>query len=199
MKEIRKRFPADTTLEYTTFLNDKKVDSELYAFFQQASIVNSKKEAIVYKKDLPKQADICSAIGIKSPKTLRVHLKYLIDNGYLEEREDTYYLPNKEEIYFLIPLETVKFLHDCVKERIVKIYIYLGQRWKYKGIDYEFTVEEIAQHIGINLSGHTRNYEIINHSLVCLRNNGLIDYVEFYKDNKPKKRLTNFSLTYKNE
>lgn len=29
---IQKRFPADTTLEYSTFLNNKKIDAELYAF-----------------------------------------------------------------------------------------------------------------------------------------------------------------------
>jgi hypothetical protein len=31
MSDIKKRFPADTTLEVNTFLNDKKINGELYA------------------------------------------------------------------------------------------------------------------------------------------------------------------------
>lgn len=34
---IEKRFPADTTLTSLTFLNDKKIDGELYALFQSMS------------------------------------------------------------------------------------------------------------------------------------------------------------------
>lgn len=76
--------------------------------------------------------------------------------------------------------------------------MYLGQRWKYKQNDYIFTIEEIAMHVGINLNNNSRNYEMINNALVCLKNNGLIDYVEFYENEKPRKRLTNFSTIVKN-
>lgn len=31
-KTISKRFPADTGLDYLTFLNDKNIDGELYAY-----------------------------------------------------------------------------------------------------------------------------------------------------------------------
>jgi len=31
-KGYEKRFPADTTLEKLTFLNNKKIDGELYAY-----------------------------------------------------------------------------------------------------------------------------------------------------------------------
>jgi len=60
-----------------------------------------------------------------------------------------------------------------------------------------FTIDEIAQHIGITLGNHTRNYEIINNCLICLSNSELITYVDFYENDKPKKRLTNFSLNHK--
>jgi hypothetical protein len=33
MAEDKKRFPANTTLDTTTFLNDKKVNGELYAYY----------------------------------------------------------------------------------------------------------------------------------------------------------------------
>ena len=50
----------------------------------------------------------------------------------------------------------------------------------------------------MNLNGHSRNYEIINNALICLKNNELINYVEFYEGKYPKKRLTNFSFKVKN-
>ena len=50
---ITKRFPANTTLEESTFLNDKKINGELYAFLQSMSYANEKKKTVVYKKDLP--------------------------------------------------------------------------------------------------------------------------------------------------
>jgi hypothetical protein len=32
IEKKEKRFPADTALDHLTFLNDKKIDSELYAY-----------------------------------------------------------------------------------------------------------------------------------------------------------------------
>lgn len=146
---------------------------------------------------MPTQAEICHNLGIKSPKTLRAHLNYLIQTGYVEDRETEYYLPNKEDIFTLLPLSTIKFLHDCLKDQVVKIYLYLGQRWNYKGTQYVFTIQELAEHTGIKLEGNLRGYETINNALTCLTNNGLISYVEYYENEKPRKRLTNFSLEYK--
>ena len=44
---IKKRFPADTSLEYTTFLNDKKVNAELYALLQTYSRPDSEERTII--------------------------------------------------------------------------------------------------------------------------------------------------------
>ena len=96
----------------------------------------------VIKKDMPAQSKICEKIGVKSPKTYRAHLKYLIDAGYVIEEEDKYILPNVEDIYLLLPLNTLHFILDTITESVIKIYIYLGQRYKYKN-DYVFTQEEI--------------------------------------------------------
>ena len=45
--------PADPILENLTFLNDKKVDGELYAFLQSYSYPDEQKRTVVNKKDLP--------------------------------------------------------------------------------------------------------------------------------------------------
>ena len=54
---IYKQFPADTTIEKLTFLNDKKVDEKLYAYFLEISYgING--ETVVFKKDLPTQEQL---------------------------------------------------------------------------------------------------------------------------------------------
>ena len=60
-------------------------------------------------------------LGIKSPKTYRAHLDYLIKNNFIIEDKKDYILSKAEDIYFLIPLDTIKFLNDTTKENVVKI------------------------------------------------------------------------------
>lgn len=142
---------------------------------------------------------MCQTLGIKSPKTLRNHLNYLIEQGYVQECKDKYILPEMENIYFLIPLKTLRYLNDNCKEHVIKIYVYLGQRYKWaleKGILYEFTLEELGNHIGIKVKNNSRGYEIINNALDLLSNSGLIDYVSFFDGQMQKKKLTKFSYEY---
>ena len=77
-----------------------------------------------------------------------------MDNG-------DYLLPKKENIYFLIPLETLTYINDNCKEHVIKIYVYLGQRYKFaleQGRQYEFTSEELGEHIGIKVKNNSRGY-----------------------------------------
>ena len=200
-KIVKKRFPATTELNNLTFLNDKKVDGELYAYFQSLSKYEDEK-TYVLKKDLPKQTDICEILGIKSPKTYRTHLLYLIEQGYIIEEEDKYILPRVEDIYFLIPLKTLQYLNDNCREHIIKIYIYLGQKYKFglvKGSQYEFTLEEIGEHIGLKIKNNSRAYSVINNALDLLVNSRLIDYISFFDGQVQKKRLTEFSFDFKSK
>ena len=101
---------------------DKNIDAELYAFLQSISMPNDGVTEVI-KKDMPAQSKICEKIGVKSPKTYRAHLKYLIDIGYVIEEEDKYILPNVEDIYLLLPLDTLHFILDTITESVIKIYI----------------------------------------------------------------------------
>ena len=104
---IQKRFPADTDLKKDiTFLKDPKIDAELYSYLQSLSFPDEG-VTVVAKIDLPSQAEIAKKIGVKSTKTYRAHLQYLIETGYVEDYDDHYVLPNIEEIYMLLPLETI--------------------------------------------------------------------------------------------
>lgn len=200
-----KRFPANTTLDELTFLNDKSIDGELYAYLQELSkpILNSETkviETIVMKKEMPTQAKICEVIGIKSPKTLKVHLDYLIEKNYIEVRDGNYILLEQENIFFMIPLNTIKYLTDNCREHVIKIYVYLGQRHKWAlslgKPYYEFTLEELGQHIGIKIKNNSRGYEIINNALDLLYNSNLIDYCSYFDGSMQKKKLLKFSLVH---
>ena len=204
----QKRFPANTTLETSTFLNNKKLNGELYALLQGISnfdvIDKEHNEYVTYvlKSNLPLQNDMCKSLGIKSPKTLRQHLQYLLESGYIVKGEGdiAYYLPEMEDIYFLIELETLQYLNDNCREHVIKIYIYLGQRYKMaktQGKKYIFTLEEIGDHIGIGVKNHSRQYEVIKHALELLSNSGLVKYSDYVVGTKIKKQLDGFSFSYK--
>lgn len=190
--QIQKRFPANTVL------NDKKVDGELYALYQEYSRpVEEDGEyiTIVNKKDLPTQTVICAKLGIKSAKTYRSHRDYLVDSGYVidDAEQGRYILPNKESIFLMIPLRTLQFLNDTIKEQVIKVYIYLGQRWKFKK-DYVFTVKEVGQHIGVKVDNDSRAYTLINNALLCLESIGLIKVENIGGKPVPKKKLVNFTF-----
>lgn len=56
--ETQRRFPADTSLESITFLNNKKINGELYGMFQALSKSpfgqgGKRGDTVVYKKDMP--------------------------------------------------------------------------------------------------------------------------------------------------
>lgn len=191
-------------MKTNTFLNDKKIDGELYAYYQSISekeLYEGNYRTIVKKSSIPNQSEICKKIGIKSPKTLRTRLEYLITKGFITVlKNGDYWLENKEDIYFLIPLKTIQYLRDNCKEHVFKIYVYLGQRHQYalkNGFQYTFSSEELGEHIGIKIKNNARGYEIINNALNLLENSGLIGYVEYFDGKVRAKKLTGFSLEHK--
>jgi biotin operon repressor len=113
LSESQRRFPANTSLDSITFLNNKKINGELYGMFQSMAQSpfgrkGDKNDTVVYKKDLPTQSEICAKLNMKSPKTLRAHITQLIETGYLieDEKNKCYILPEKEDMYLLVPLTT---------------------------------------------------------------------------------------------
>ena len=207
MADVKRRFPANVSLTDNTFLNNKKINGELYGMLQslaQSPFVHDSSgrrgKTIVYKKDMPSQNAICEKLGIKSPKTLRSHIAYMIGAGYLAETEDGkgYVIPEQEEIYLMVPIETTQYLWDNCKEHIFKIYVYLGQRFKYmQDINkeyYDFTLNEIGEHLGIGVKNHSEVYRVLNNALQLLQDVGLIRFEEVYKDKIPYKRLYDFSF-----
>ena len=205
MNKNEKRFPATVTLEALNFLNDKKINGELYAYLQGISeflvIDKASNDYVCYimKNKMPKQTVMCEILGIKSPKTLRTNLAYLIKKGYVIEESDRYVLPEAENVYLLIPLKTLQYLNDNCKDHVIKIYVYLGQRYKWglqDGFTYEFTLKDIGTHLGLKIENNSRGYEIINNALDLLVNSGLISYSVYFDGVKQKRKLTGFSFEY---
>lgn len=183
---INKKIPTELK-----FFTDKKINSELYAFLCLLTNENN----IVYKVNIPPQGDICQAIGMKSPVTLRTHLKYLIEQGYIINKKEYYYLPEPQS-YLEIPLETLKILFNLKTEGLIKIYSFLGQQQKTFN-NYFFTTDIISeQGLGIKLNNNSKNYKVVNDALNCLINLGLIEYTMDFQ--KTQKKLISFSLTPKN-
>lgn len=203
MGTIVKSFPADTAEKKvkTTFLNDNKVDGLMYAYFQSLSkpfqLLDGGYETRVDKAMLPSQEKAAKKIRIGTAKTWRSHLNILLNKGYIVDKGEYYVLPQVEEIFFTIPLETLKFMVDVLQEDVIKVYIYLGQRYKYAqsiGTLYSFTRKELAQALGKSYSDGNR--EFIDHALDCLMNNGLIRVVT-YSDGKARRlRLVKFNFEY---
>lgn len=206
----QKRFPANTIMEYQTFLNDKRVNGELYALLQRYSryeVLDKEKNKFrtyVLKKEMPTQKAMAEMLGMSSTKTFKAHFDYLVDQGYIipknEGKNIIYELPEKEDIYLLIPLETLQYLNDNCREHVIKIYVYLGQRYKMalkENRDYIFTLEEIGEHIGLGVKNHSLGYRAINHALELLENSGLITYVSYFDGISKKKKLVGFNFEYR--
>ena len=210
---IKKTFPADTAKkeEYLTFLNDSKVDAELYALLLSYSYGvpgngQHGPETRVDKEDFPTQQQIANmlnkdGIDLKTGKvnsisraTVNNHLQYLKKKGYLADCGNYYQIIQKEKMYFQMPLELVEFFINTVKPLVLKTYIYLGQRYKYKP-GYEFTIKEIAEHLGIN---YQWNHGAIRSALIVLEDLGLISIKETKKTNVSSAiQLNDFSYEIK--
>lgn len=175
-KEIKKRFPATIAMEKLTFLNDKKIDAELYAYLQSCSKVENGQTVVRYRDLPPTQKELYESIGIKSPKTYHKHLEYLEETKYIEKLPDGtgWVLPNQEDHFVFIPLETLQLMIDTFKDPVVKIYLYLGQKWKNKNCKKQFTYIELGEHTGIDVRGNARGYTTIRNILTVLQNNNLI-------------------------
>lgn len=200
----QKRMPADwikTIEEGLTFLNDKKIDGELYAYLMSQSY-GKNGQTVVEKKKLPTQSEICQIIGIKSRTTYNTHMKYLIAKEYVKEENGFYILFNPESMYFEIPQDTLEYFNNVAHEQVIKAFICLGQMWKYgqsKNKKYVFSKKELGTRIGINMEagGGKAGYKVVNDILTSLTRQGFIKCEEFYDNNiTPRYRLTYFTVEY---
>lgn len=184
-----KKFPSDTSMDYLTFLNDSKINGELYAYLLSKA-VQLEGEARVYKSDLPNQTEIGAILSEKplTRKTVSVHMKYLKEKELICDK-GKYYLIFNPELYVGLSEEVVQFLVHTVKEQVTKTFIYLcaRQSWAEKrGTPYNFTIKELCEHLGLS---YDRGRVLINNYLAVLTNCNLVQLKEIYIDKLPYYQL----------
>ena len=87
-QNIEKRFPADTRMEregekIKTFLNDSKVDAELYGYLLSISLPEEGETRVYKSKMLTIEKIKSEILNCKTRKTVYNHLNYLIEKNYL--------------------------------------------------------------------------------------------------------------------
>lgn len=173
---------------------DKKTNDILYGYLQTITYLDKNRERYVIQNDLDNQLHIIKDLmDLKTNKTVKAHLKHLIEVGLVVKGTtkdlkgndiDCLYLPTKEHnIFKLIPLETLEYLIFTKNKFSIKIYVYLLNKYQWKNGEnktYEFSKKELLRAVGWK-GTHQREYDIINNILLDLSNSGLISYFEGYK------------------
>lgn len=206
-EEQKRRIPLDK--KFMT----KKINDILYGYLQVKSTLNTKTNMRYIKKDDVNFTEIEEDLKYTfKRRTLVNHLSNLINYGFIGESEmiDTYGEPmkvytfpyNTDSIYKLIPIETLRYLVDTANPSVVSIYVYLLNKWEWKGNKYIFTEAELIENcLGVTSTSNSRDYIRVNNVLTCLVNNGLIEYKKVYskKNGVPikKKKLLKVSTIYK--
>ena len=113
-----------------------------------------------------------------SRQTISTRFKNLKELGLIREVDnETYELITLEkDIASLVPHNTLKLITDTLSDNSISTYIYLFNR--YYGNEcksFQFTLEQIKNHIGICTSTRS-NDEIITNILFILEKIGLIKY-----------------------
>ena len=195
-------------------MKDKKVNDNIYGYLQSISYLNKDGERFIYKSDvsptkIERHFKSCEGMEI-SLSTVKRNLTLfkskkvglLVEGKTMDNynREvDVYFLPMiEDEPYKLIPLETLKYLVDTSNGNVIKTYVYLLNKYGWKR-DYTFTKGELIEGIGYNPNSRDKegkyvSYEMMDNILLCLVNNGLLEYEEFYELNNegkptPKHRI----------
>ncbi len=191
----------------------KKVNDILYGYLQSVSQFDGK-TTFVYKDRVNFSEMETIFRGQFKRKKLSRDFKFLQSIGLIEEgtilsvrgeETDVYILPfNDKNLYRIIPLDTLRFLIDTANANVIKIYVYLLYKFNFgKCVGYEFTQKELLEALKIK-SHHERDRNMIKNILVCLKNNGLIEYEQKWKINEKSSIgttkynvLNKVSLSYK--
>lgn len=146
----------------------------------------------IQKADMPSFQFLAGYLNVKTRQTAAARFKKLVEGGYVKYNEELkiYELPLVEKYHYPVAPATLRFLLDTVQERVIKLYLYLGQRFKYKGQGYTFTIQEICQHLGID---YTHSSAIAAHGLELLEKVGLISVQHFYEGYYHRFRLLEFN------
>jgi hypothetical protein len=195
-------------------MKDKKTHDTVWGIMQCRSYLNNDNKRFVYKENVNATTITEELNTLRSDsiciKTVRNTLKLYQSLGFIEEGKttladnktlvDCYYLNDDFIPFKLIPKDTLRFLLNTATDNVIKVYVYLLNKYEWKqaeGEQYKFTLKELAEAIGYKESQNSRN--MIKDILKSLKNNGLIDFKETYQKTEntlfPIMILTSVSLS----
>lgn len=180
-----------------------KTDDIVYGYLQASATFNPKDKVLyINQKNMTSiRRELQDIIGCKSASTITNKLNYLMENNLfkLDEKAGRYIFPyNPDEKYKIISSELLKELVVVYKPMVLKIFIYLLDKYEWKkesNSQYVFTLTELSAAMGYAASSGRQdaNIRII---LEHLRRTGMINYEEFYEKSEftgkpvPRMRLT---------
>ena len=201
------------------FMGDKKIYDTVWGFFQLNSYKNNNGERFVYKTNETTPTNILRSIqkvvGYKpngkeiyniSLSTVKNNIQIYKKLGLIWEgktkdnynREvDVYFLKSDFKKFQYINYETLRFLLNSTNGNTIKIYVYLlyKQEWKQKKNEqYVFTKKELGKVLGYSDNNNTNT--MIDDILLNLKNNGLIDWIEYYENNKMGQPMKQHKVIY---
>lgn len=180
-----------------------KTDDIVYGYLQASATFNPKDKVLyINQKNMTSiRRELQDIIGCKSASTITNKLNYLMENNLFkfDEKASRYIFPyDPNEKYKIISSELLKELVVVYKPMVLKIFIYLLDKYEWKkeaNSQYVFTLTELSAAMGYAASSGRQdaNIRII---LEHLRRTGMINYEEFYEKSEftgkpvPRMRLT---------
>lgn len=179
--KVKKRIPLNKNFMH------KSVNDWIYGYFQSKSYVDKNGVTFCYLDSIV-QTDIIKSMPFnengKKPGKMKISndIKKLMNLGFIEKGKvvdlndeiiDAYILPfDKQQLYKIIPLDTLIYLLNVSNQNVIRIYIYLLNKfqWKVKNNEYYyFTYKELIEEcLGMKSTKNTRDYILIKHILDCL-------------------------------
>ena len=201
------------------FMGNKTIYDTVWGFYQLNSYFNGDGDRFVYKTNDTTPTNILKSIQREIGKTssgkpkynislstVKKNIKLYYDLGLIWDgttidkygREvDVIFLKSDFEKFQLIPYETLRFLMNSTNGVVIKLYVYLLNKhlWKQKTNDkYVFTKKELGGVLGYSDNSNTNT--MLSDIMLNLKNNGLIDWVEYHEMNKDGKPMMKHKLTY---
>ena len=167
------------------------IDDIVYGYLQASASYNPNTNLIYIKKrDMTGiKRMLKTVVGCSSASTVANKINRLLDEGLLayDEKTELYTFPyNRDEKYKIVSSEMLFRLTTVYKPMVVKIFIYLLDKYEWKksiNDRYCFTISELSSMMGYAKSSRSQE-EAIRAILENLRDVGYIDYEEGYTINE---------------
>ena len=163
------------------------IDDIVYGYLQASASYNPDANLLYIKKqDMTGiKRMLKTVVDCSSATTITNKINKLIDNNLLayDEKTELYTFPyNRDEKYKIVSSELLFRLTTVYKPMVVKIFIYLLDKYEWKRAEndqYSFTISELSSMMGYAKTSRSQE-EAIKAILENLRKVGYINYEEGY-------------------